>query len=219
MNICKLLGGVLVLGLVYVSLVFAGTWKDNFEDGNLADWEEAGEATKWKESKGVMVGELPPVERGTRSFLLTGDESWRDYTVEVKLRVVNLVGGDWCGILLRYNNTDSHYWFGISTAWTKYAAGTANETREQELIRVNFAEWYELRAEVKKETLKLFVNDKLFFETDISLTSGRVGLFIQNSTTEFDDFSVAGPEITDGGPGFSVEPKYKLATTWGNIKG
>lgn len=215
MNICKLLGGVLILGLVYVSLVFAGTWKDNFEDGSLADWEEEGFATNWKESEGVLVNEL---ERGDRSFLLTGEQNWNDYTVAVKLRVVNLAGGDWCGILLRYKNTDSHYWFGISTAWTKYAAGTANETREQELIPVKFTEWYKLRAEVNKDNLKLFVNDKLFFETDIDLNSGRVGLFTQNSMTEFDDFSVTGPEITDGGPGFSVEPKYKLATTWGNIK-
>ena len=206
------------MGLVYVSELFGGTWKDNFEDGNLAEWEEAGEATKWGESKGVVVGELPPVERGTRSFLLTGDQGWKDYTVKVKLRIVNLVGGDWCGMLLRYNSEDSYYWFGISTAWTKYAAGTTNETKEQKLIRVNFSEWYELQAEVKKETLKLFVNDKLFFETDISLTSGRVGLFIQNSTTEFDDLSITGADITDGGPGFSVKPKHKLASTWGKIK-
>lgn len=139
MNLCKLLGGVLILALVSVSFVSAGTWKDNFEDGSLADWEEEGFATNWKESEGVLVNEL---ERGNRSFFLTGEQNWNDYTVAVKLRVVNLAGGDWCGMLLRYNNTDSHYWFGISTAWTKYAAGTANETREEELIPVKFAEWY-----------------------------------------------------------------------------
>ena len=67
------------------------------------------------------------------------------------------VGGDCCGILLRYNNTDSHYWFGISAAWTKYAAGTANETREQELIPVKI----NVGIKMKNKTVCVIQNLKL----------------------------------------------------------
>jgi len=208
---------LLLLSLITTSAL-AGTWKDNFEDGNLADWKKAGAATKWKESGGVLVSERPQVESGNRSFLLTGEQSWMDYTVTVKLRVVNLVGGDWCGILFRYSNEQSHDWFGISVAWTKYAAGTANAINEQKPIRVGFGQWYKLRAEVKNDNCKLFVDDKLVFEANSDLPSGRVGLFTQNSQTEFDDFSVTGPDITDGGPGFAVSSQSKLTTIWGRIK-
>lgn len=205
--------------LVFSTSVFAGTWKDDFEDANLADWEQAGAAAKWIESKGVVVSELPPVESGNRSFLVTGEQSWKDYTVTVNLRIVNLVGGDWCGILLRYNDENSYYWFGLSAAWTSYAAGTANETKEQENLRVGFGQWYALRVEAKNDNFKFFINDELAFElTDSLLPSGRVGLLTQNSMTEFDDFSITGPEIPDGGPGFPVEPKDRLATTWSKIK-
>lgn len=205
--------------LILSTSVFAGTWKDDFEDGILADWKEAGADTKWSESKGVVVSELPQAESGNRRFLVTGDASWENYTVTVNLRVVNLVGGDWCGILLRYNNEDSYHWFGLSVAWTSYAAGTADETKEQENLRVGFGQWYELRAEVENDNFKFFVNDELVLEfVDSILLSGQVGLYTQNSMTEFDDFSVTGPEIPDGGPGFPVETKDRLATTWSKIK-
>lgn len=205
--------------LILSTSVFAGTWIDDFEDGTLADWEAAGIPGIWTESKGVVVSELPPAESGNRSFLVTGDEGWKDYTVTVKLRIANLVGGDWCGILLRYNGEDSFYRFALSAAWTSYAAGTANETKEQKNLRVGFGQWYELRAEAKNDSFKFFINDQLALEfTDSLLSSGRVGLFTQNSMTEFDDFSISGPEVADGGPGFPVEPEGKLATTWSEIK-
>lgn len=204
--------------LTVSSSVFAGTWTDDFDDGILADWKEAGVDIKWTESKGIVVSEVPQAESG-RSLLVTGDLSWINYTVAVNLRVVNLAGGDWCGILLRYNNEQSFLWVGLSVAWTSYAAGTADEMKEQELLRVGFGQWHELRAEVVNDNCKFFVNDELVLElVDGLLPSGQVGLFSQNSMTEFDDFSVTGPEIPDGGPGFPVVAKDRLATTWSRIK-
>lgn len=35
---------------------------------------------------------------------------------------------------------------------------------------------------------------------------------------DFDDFSVSGSEIPDGGPGFPVVAKDRLAATWSRIK-
>ncbi len=53
---------------------------------------------------------------------------------------------------------------------------------------------------------------------DAALSDGRVGLFMQNSMAEFDDFKVTGPEILNGGPGYPVDPKDRLSVTWGKIK-
>lgn len=200
--------------------VFAGTWSDDFQDGILADWEEAGQApVEWDEANGVVISELPEAESGNMNILISGDEGWGNYTVNVKAKISNLVGGDWCGMLFRYGSENSFYWFGISAAWTSHGWGTANETKDQEAIRVKTGEWHELQAELNGESLKLSINGQLIFDViDNSLTEGRVGLFAQNVLAEFDDFSVNGTQIPNGGPGYSVESRDKLPTEWGRIR-
>lgn len=213
------IGILFCIFLILSAPVFAGTWSDDFSDGILADWEAVGLDSNWDERDGVVVSELPKNESGNQTYLITGNEEWKNYTIEVKANIANLVGGDWCGFVFRYRDENSYYWFGMSAAWTKYSWGTANEIKVQELLRVGVGLPHVLRAEVQGENFKFFVDGKMYFEdADGSLSDGRVGLFMQNSMAEFDDFRVTGPEILDGGPGYAVEPKDKLSITWGKIK-
>ncbi len=196
---------------------WAGSWSDDFEDAASVDWEEAGEPADWVESDGVLNGEL--VESDVWSLRLTGDESWGDYTVRCLANVQNLAGGDWTGIVFRYQNDDNYAWLGLSVAWTKFAAGIAGNTLVEQQIKVGFRQWYALRAEVKGALVELYVDDELLFEFEGGAPlSGRVGVFSARSLPQFDDYNVKGDDVADGGPGFAVSPEGKLAATWADIK-
>ena len=53
-----------------------------------------------------------------------------------------------------------------------------------------------------------------------SLKSGQAGLVISNARVQFDDVTISGEGIPNGGPGKArpVDIKQKLVTTWANIK-
>ncbi|MCY3721528.1 MAG: hypothetical protein OXG97_04855 [Candidatus Poribacteria bacterium] len=82
--------------------------------------------------------------------------------------------------------------------------------------------WYELTATVHEDgTLEFKVNDEVFrIIDDDPLKGGQAGLVIADGQAHFDDVEITGPNIKNGGPGRArpVNPKTKLATTWGQLK-
>ena len=55
---------------------------------------------------------------------------------------------------------------------------------------------------------------------DEPLKGGQAGLVVADGQARFDNVEITGPNIDNGGPGkaFPVEPRAKLATTWGKLK-
>ena len=209
---------VMLCVLLAVPPVWAGTWVDDFADGATNDWEEAGAVNmKWTEAEGIMTSVVR--EEDGRALLLTGSPDWGNYTVTCEMSVHNLAGGDWCGLIFRHSGADTYAWFGMSIAWTKYAAGIGGATEVDELLKVTFMEVYELKAEVQANTVRCFVDDTLVFEFPGEFPlSGRVGVFVQRSMTQFDNFRVDGPDVSDGGPGYAVEASGKLSVVWGHLR-
>ncbi|MFQ6043796.1 MAG: sigma-70 family RNA polymerase sigma factor, partial [Candidatus Poribacteria bacterium] len=79
--------------------------------------------------------------------------------------------------------------------------------------------WYRLKMTVEGDLIRCFVDQKQVSEFRSNLySSGMVGFAVNGVVAMFDDFVVTGPDIPDGGPGFAVNPRDKLATAWGRIK-
>lgn len=207
----------MVLLALLAAPALAGSWSDDFEDAASVEWEEAGEPADWTESGGVLNGEL--IEVDNRALRVTGDEEWEDYSVSCMANVHNLAGGDWTGIVFRYQNEDSYAWFGMSVAWTQFAAGDAGNTLILEGMKVGFRQWYTLRAEVKGALVDMYLDDELLLQFEGGApVSGRVGVFSARSLPQFDDFRVQGEQVADGGPGFAVSAAGKVAVAWARMK-
>ena len=74
---------------------------------------------------------------------------------------------------------------------------------------------------MKTAHLNFKVNDEVFTVIDDEpLKGGQAGLVVADGQAHFDDVEITGPNISNGGPGKArpVNPKAKLATTWGKLK-
>lgn len=222
-------GTFILLGLTFFSImpVFAGTWRDDFEDNKTNEWEiynEDKQLEKWWINDGEAVGEIfsPPFS----SIWLTGDIEWEFYSVSCRV-MLEEDRNELSSIALNLHDRGaerSRYIFIID-----YVVNTARiikgvpggGQREIEFVAEKGV-WYDLKATVNETgELEFQINDTVFGAFDPQpLSGGQVGLMVTDARARFDNVEITGNNIPNGGPGkpFDVAPKDKLTTTWGKLK-
>lgn len=209
---------------------WAGTWSDNFNDGDLDGWqtfEENRGLEKWT----VENGEASAKSFGTFAILYTGEADWKDYTVECKANPKSLgrLGLNTMGIWVRLQEHDGYYmamWmspagdarYAIFKKFTVIKSVDLANLGKLPMPGLN--KWYKLKAKVEGNKLSFYVNDMLALEVkDDTIKSGKVGLCVQGTSVHahFDEVKITGADIPNKGP-LSVHSKFRLATSWGKIK-
>lgn len=230
--------------LMLATPALAGTWKIDFEDGNLDDWEviKAEEIKKmnpgwiivglgvsleekaWSVENGILVGK----NMGGFDGIAIGDASWTDYSVQANIKILEAtpVLQHGASIFLRFADINRFYGATIDPPPldTQVVA-----LRHPKIVDNLFAflgvfwgiklnTWYKLKLVAKGAHFDVYLDDVLVtaFDDD-TVASGRAGLFIIKAHAHFDDVIITGDEIPDGGPS-AIEPKSKLVTTWGKMK-
>lgn len=254
--------GILII-LILSTIAWAGTWKDNFEDGNLDGWRMAKvpwspftvlmlDEGNWRIEDGAVMG-------GDNNelivyYLFMGEVSWADYTAEVSLKLSKELRNcsAWSGAYLSVRGQKPliymHYCLGIQyfgkggaepkeiqveegkmvAAPVEVAGGLINSSKElaanqhvfpKMLFETKANVWYRLRVTVSGSLVSCFIDQKQVCEFQNSMfATGLVSFAVNGVVAMFDDFMVTGPKVPNGGPGFTVNPKAMLASTWGDIK-
>jgi hypothetical protein len=213
--------------LLFPTLVWAGTWRDDFEDGDLNGWEEfdLGGDGKVEEKEGELV--VTDISGGfvTLAFFNKG-QTLKDFILTLDAKMAKQIlrkGYMWIvwrftGAAWAFNGYDPSEPIWISVFQPPNFFGT---------VKVPFAfevgKWYHIELEMKGAQLSLWVDGKLIREIDWKNQplpeSGKVGLGGGRAELHFDNFAITGDEVPDGGPGGSaVVPQDKLATTWSRVK-
>jgi hypothetical protein len=215
-----------------VTSTWAGTFTDNFDDGNLDGWDVgnvAGRRSNWKVENGELV--LQAIDGPIGAGL--GELTWKDYTVSVKFKITahqphgRFTEG--AGISIRSVPPLNSYVFTVGTG------GAVGNTKLLNAFYVKDSDvpkhyefspfdwklntWYDLKVIAEGDQFKIYVDDKLVHDyVDAALPAGRVALTVSfmGTTAHFDDFSVTGDDILDTVA--AVDPKAKLVTTWATIK-
>ena len=79
--------------------------------------------------------------------------------------------------------------------------------------------WYRLRIDTKGNEISFYIDDALVLQkNDNSHKSGGVSLYVYHAIVEFDNVVITGDGIPNGGSGFAVTPKGRLATAWGKMR-
>ena len=234
---------VIAIFMLFIALPsWAGTWLDNFDDGDFAEWRMdtclwmpeivTPGAGNWVVENGAVVA--GDNNSANRYDLYIGDMSWTDYTAEIsvklskKLEACSDSSGVWLGLRFQegegklglndyavgmWNDTGMVRWGGF-----KYSDGDFFNT--QRIVFPSQTDtWYRLKIVVEDDQITAFVDDLRVFELrDGLFASGVVCIAVNGVKATFDNFMVTGPDIPDGGSGYSVELSGKLVTTWAQLR-
>ncbi|MCZ6675732.1 MAG: hypothetical protein O7E52_00625 [Candidatus Poribacteria bacterium] len=213
--------------LTYGGIGFAGTWRDDFEDRNTREWTIYNldrQVENWWVNKGEAVGRI--FKRGFMSLWLTGELDWKNYSLSCRAKLVNEKNDPpSLGLTLHdRGDEDTRYLFSIDFLFgtVEITKATPNRwfTRTFPFV-AEIDTWYRLKATANDGQLEFQVNDQIFTSEDPEpLKPGQAGLVVANAEARFDDVTVTGLNIKNGGPGRprAVDVKAKLAITWGQIK-
>lgn len=209
---------VFVLIAFATSLSFAGDQLWTF-DSHADGWEVSNGT--W----GLNDGSYQLTLGAQAEHSLVGDTSWKNYTVEAKVR---LDSGNWAGLIVRAKSEMEYYVFYLNVPnnktefWRHKTGGwTARDNRGQlpaKNVTIANGKWFDMKVTVEGDTFSLTIDGEFQGEViDDVYGAGQAGVWGWQTAASFDDFQVSGDEIE--GHGVPVEPLDKVTTTWGRIKG
>ena len=134
----------------------------------------------------------------TYPIFLTGDPEWSDYTVEVKVKPLNLVDG--AGVAFRYHTNRHYYYFSLSGG---NEANLALHLPLEPALRVhgwkplaktNFQydtkRYYTLKVETEGPRIRAYIDGKLVLKaSDSEILKGKVAC-VTSGPARFQDFQV-----------------------------
>ncbi len=219
---------VLLTCSMFAPSVLAGTFRDDFEDGNLDGWRQAHPVSPvlWK----IVDGELECTRQDSISTILViGEDDWSDYTIEYDFVLLEDLGlGDVDAIARHIDPFWSHVLIfgcgdfpGGPTVFVQAFPG--DKTEQEPFGPLELNQWHHIKLEVEDADCSFWVNDEKMMEyKDETVENGSIGLGLANYTARFDNVEITGPDVPDVTPptwkGQSIEPKCKITTTWAEIK-
>jgi rhamnogalacturonan endolyase len=134
----------------------------------------------------------------TDPIFLTGDPEWSNYTVQARVRPLNLL--DSVGLIFRYHTNRHYYVFGLHSGNKARLAlqlpiePTLRGRNWKELGTASFpydtTRYYSLKVEVEGVHVRAFVDDKLLIQVeDAELLKGKAAI-TSSGPARFEDFRV-----------------------------
>ena len=236
--------------VAFGQMCIAGTWYDDFSDRTLEDWGRPGQFKDDRYSVGVNKGRFNFRGKREIANLSLGNWKLgeiHDFSLKLKFmyrRIEVPVESSW-EIVYMVENKDTGEWeadlsFGFSHALGFlvepgvvfiFIYGPPTEEHPQfgliggNLARARFRYedevWYTLKIEKDGNRYMFWIEDFGLEIFEDSVPKGRILLhFVGRFNLWLDDFTVTGPTVPDGGPGFprAILPAEKLTTTWGKLK-
>ena len=191
--------------------VWAGTFLDTFEDGNLDGWRELvpwdREPGSWEIVGGGLHG---TVDDGYPRLFTTGDDTWKDYTVEFDVRPLKRHGRQTISIVARVQEK----WFvqcritepvvvlpgggnAPEKGWVFCSAGNMHRPKADLLFfqphpLLKLFRWAHFKLSVEGDIFTFWINGEQVMEpTKLRIVRNREG---------FEDF----PEFQTGGVGIGL---------------
>jgi hypothetical protein len=215
---------ILTLCLLVISAQ-AGTFKDNFNDGNLDGWKiinTMGNTSEWKIENGVLICRRDNI---WISNLVFGEEEWKNYSIECDAKMIQTLDPQLhaMGVDLRLMGELTLVWcaMGDNVKWAILEVWLNDNNGPAKHVDKNFDfqldRWYHLKGVANKDKFEFYVDGELFLSfTDSNLSAGRIGLSASSCIAYFDNVIITGDEVP--GNSSDVDPKNKLATSWGQMK-
>jgi 3-keto-disaccharide hydrolase len=200
----------------------AGTFSDNFDDGDMVGW-------KPNIAAGIFVVDGELRFKGADSLIVKlGESFWKDYSLDVRVKIAEFVRGGWSSIRTLQNNVGDatgYYEFQLSQSAVFAALYTNKRCVESFRVPMEIDEkaWYDVKIRPSNGKMSFYLDGVLIAQlADVGL-SGYLDMASTKGTHVYmDDVVISGPNIPSTGPSgpnsFAVTPRSKLISTWAEIK-
>ena len=217
--------------------VFAGTWRDNFDDGDLEGWsvyDYFGGTSVWEVEDGKIRVERP--HNYASAAILDNSIEWQDYEISLDAMIDRTLDENVSFVLLSVRVSDNsantnHVGPAFAYNWNgnqKIMYGQA-EKGQQEIdlsffdenpYPVELSRWYSLKLSVVGSEYQFFVDDIMQKEFTLNdYESGGVMIGAGGCVAYLDNVAITGNNVPNGGSGImSVRPEMKLPVVWGELK-
>jgi hypothetical protein len=166
---------------------------DDFEDGNASGWtKEKGTWSVVKDGTNYVYYKSGTSEGRVK----IGDSSYKNYSVQGKIKIDNFNGNNKGLICGRYKDSKNYY----AIALSKTNGGTAelikmvngkNTILKSVNMTISTSTWYTVKLDMSESTIKGYINGELkFTATDTSLISGSIALAPIKVAAKYDDILV-----------------------------
>lgn len=219
---------ILMVSMLLVALpVLAGTFKDDFEDGNFDGWQQFSPKNEivWK----VVDGELECIRLTDHSAeIVTGEVSWTDYTFEANVKLLQDHGPGDFDLVVRLTTTENGYaflagdWVGEPSVYVQRLPDlNMKVVKPYDALELDV--WHHVKVEAKGGNFTFWVNNEKVIEyQDDVYQKGMVGFGVANYTARFDNVIITGTGVPDVIPPTwnkqPVESRDKITTTWARVK-
>ena len=227
----------IMLALIVLSVQQVDAFLDEFERGKFGDDWEVDQGAKKNEFRGWSIDKGEVVydpAKGANSRLMTGEQAWKDYTVECNIKF--MAAGNYPGGIRTYVDakTGGHYavWFYPPTKTIKLYSGTVFDINpgivtlgEHVGVPYDAKEdvFYYVKVIHKGKQIEVWLGkskdntEKIIEAKDGKFKSGLFAFDGYNQPVHFDNILITGPGIPRS-DGEAVESQDKLAIAWGILK-
>jgi hypothetical protein len=224
MRLILVKASLLIISVIFSSLSLAGTYIENFDDGDFDGWEilnVKGGVSEWKVENGIL--------KCTRnnvwiSSIVFGEEEWRNYSIECDAKMIQVLDPQLhaMGVDLRRMDDLSIVWcaIGDSTKWALLEVWlNGNNPAKHGDKRFDFQidQWYHLKGVANEGNFEFYVDGELFVSlSDSSLPTGRVGLSAGSCVAQFDNVVITGDDVPNNTA--AVSASGRLTAKWGQLR-
>jgi hypothetical protein len=221
--------------LLFPSFSHAGTWVENFDDGDYNGWKLFAGTEPHRAQVKVVDGELVFRHFGVGAvedyLILEASRNWVDYTLEFRFKFTDEVGlSGTRGMLVTYHdtfegvpeggpNTPLAALFGGGGVMGLVAIDGQFIGIKSGVFQFSHGIWYRVKILAQVTHYELFIDGQQVIAYDYvdGFTKGGIGIGAVNVVTHFDDIRISGDSVPDGGA-TAVQARGKLTTVWAALK-
>ena len=200
----------------------AGTFRDNFDDGDLVGW-------KPNIATGISVVDGKLRFKGPDSLIVkVGSPSWEGYSLEARVKIVEFTNGGWFSArILQGSVEDRNGYYEICLAQGGIVAALYVNNHCLESFRVPTVVeenvWHRVKINPSNGKVSFYLDGVLMAQLTHLGLSGYTDMCSTKGTHIYvDDIAISGPNIPNTGPSgpnsFAVRHQLKLVITWGEIR-